>query len=133
MRLNPEVPPELERIINKALEKDRDLRYQHAADLRADLKRLKREMESRPGLSTDAGVSSSRTGKPFSRRAGVRAIRLFAAMNFLSLIEAVRLERAREFAAEDPYGKVAAALALAVLSGWRRGVVALDPTAPEPA
>src|SRR5579859_1652934 len=46
VRFNDEVPDELERIINKALEKDRDLRYQHASDLRADLKRLKRETSS---------------------------------------------------------------------------------------
>jgi len=46
VRLNPNLPPELERIVHKCLEKDRELRYQHAADIRSDLKRLKRDTDS---------------------------------------------------------------------------------------
>ena len=46
VRLNPELPAEFDRIINRALEKDRNLRYQHAADLRAEFQRLKRDTES---------------------------------------------------------------------------------------
>src|SRR5215469_5992606 len=46
VRLNPDVPARLEDIINKCLEKDRDLRYQHASDIRSDLKRLKRDTDS---------------------------------------------------------------------------------------
>ncbi len=58
--MNPEVPLELERIIDKAIEKDRLLRYQHAADLKADLARLKRDRES--GRVSIGGLSESRSG-----------------------------------------------------------------------
>ena len=46
IRINPEIPPKLEEIISKAMDKDRELRYQNASDMRADLKRVRREMES---------------------------------------------------------------------------------------
>jgi serine/threonine protein kinase/Flp pilus assembly protein TadD len=65
IRLNPEVHNELERIITKALEKDRDLRYQVASELRADLKRLKRELDSGGTSAVSAGqVPSARAVAP---------------------------------------------------------------------
>ncbi len=56
VRLNPDLPPKLEDVINKSLEKDRNLRYQHAADIRTDLQRLKRDTES--GRATAAHSDS---------------------------------------------------------------------------
>ena len=69
VRLNPEVSAELERIINKSLEKDRDLRYQHASDMRTDLKRLDRDTDSGRILS-----SGSRAVHEFSAEATVRPV-----------------------------------------------------------
>jgi serine/threonine protein kinase/Tol biopolymer transport system component len=70
VRLNPDVPPKLEEIINKALEKDRDLRYQNAADIRTDLKRLKRGTDSGRSAAT---VASAKHELRESARAEIRA------------------------------------------------------------
>ncbi len=59
VRLNPEVPQRLEDTINKCLEKDRELRYQHAADLKADLKRLRRDSDSGRSATHQAALTST--------------------------------------------------------------------------
>src|SRR5579863_5178788 len=65
VRLNHEVPPKLEDIINKALEKDRNLRYQHASEMRSDLQRLKRDTESgRSAMSQALPVEASSASAP---------------------------------------------------------------------
>jgi serine/threonine protein kinase/tetratricopeptide (TPR) repeat protein len=63
LRLNPDLPPKLEDTINKALEKDRNLRYQHASDIRTDLQRLKRDTDTTGPATSSMGESKSGIGK----------------------------------------------------------------------
>jgi TolB-like protein/Flp pilus assembly protein TadD/predicted Ser/Thr protein kinase len=85
VRLNPDLPPKLEDIISKALEKDRDLRYQHASDIRTDLQRVKRDAESGKG-----GVVADKTTKiRVSRRGFTAMVGGFVLLLALTIILAV--------------------------------------------
>ena len=80
-RFNPLLPPECERIINTALEKDRDVRYQSASELRADLKRLKRDTDSDRILAVEGHVSRSTAAHPRKiRRPALMAAAFFLVM-----------------------------------------------------
>ncbi len=78
VQLNPNLPAELERIINKALEKDKEFRYQTAAEARGDLKRLKRELESsRSSVATRPEAVPVAATKVPSKAAGSRTLAIF--------------------------------------------------------
>ncbi len=71
IRLNPDLPSELERIINKSLEKDRNLRYQHAADMRADLQRLKRDTDTGRAVAAASSGSVAAVQEPLASPSGL--------------------------------------------------------------
>ena len=99
VRLNPDLPAKLEEIIGKALEKDRDLRYHNAADMRADLKRLKRDSDTGRSATYQALPLDETSGKSSRSSAGVAAYDSAAQplRNFKLGRSAVRIGRAANF------------------------------------
>jgi eukaryotic-like serine/threonine-protein kinase len=93
VRLNQDVPPKLEDIINKALEKDRNLRYQHSADMRTDLQRLKRDSEMGRAIAASSGTvavaqdSGSHVARPPSSASGSSALAPSASSSTVKAVE----------------------------------------------
>jgi len=83
IRLNPDLPADIERIINKCLEKDRSLRYQHASDIRTDLQRLKRDTESgQAGAATDTARKNRLSRRGVFATAGGLVLLLVVVVGF---------------------------------------------------
>ena len=103
MNLNGAIPPKLEEAITKSLEKDRDMRYQTAAELRGDLKRIKRDLDSSrvrcasgSSIAAAPSVSSVSTVQPppvESRKSGSRALIVTAAVAALALLAGLAIGR----------------------------------------
>jgi serine/threonine protein kinase/TolB-like protein len=120
VRLNPDLPPKLEDIINRALEKDRELRYQHASDMRSELMRLKRDTDASSGAVAAAHESDSGTRpsvQPLAPASGSSAA--LASAPSSNAVAGVTTTVAST--QKRSYGKIAgavAALAIAVLAAF---------------
>ena len=117
IRFNRDLPTELERIISKALEKDRNLRYQHASEMRADLQRMKRETESRHGVPASPGTvavaqeSGALVAQPPSPASGSSP-----ALGLSPSSSAVSVDEVPATPIQNrPYGKIVGALAAVAL------------------
>jgi len=124
IRLNPDLPPKLEDIINRALEKDRELRYQHASDMRSELMRLKRDTETGRVAAASSGTLAAAHDSDSGSRSVVQppspasgsSPALAPSPSSSSSSSAVAGDKAIAASIQNrPYGKIAGALAAAVL------------------
>ena len=124
VRLNPDVPPDLERRITKCLEKDRNLRYQHASDIRTDLQRLKRDKET-ARLSAAGAEDSSHRGMLWKMVIPVLVAVMFAGGGYFFLHRSPKLNlwRIREHALIRPVTETTRGSASAIK--MRRSVAVL--------
>jgi serine/threonine protein kinase len=142
--LNPLAPPRLEAVIATLLEKDRDLRYQHASDLEAELKRIRRDLDSALLLSSQAATSPAQASAPTptpSSRPRSWAVPVGVAAALLAALAGVWLWRSQSVPATPPGSSPAASAAPAPVppeAGSTAAPVAAAPdgpatTTPEPA
>ena len=122
VRLNPDLPGELERIISKALEKDRNLRYQHAADMRADLQRLKRDTDTGRAAVLSSGAVPVAHNSSQQRVAHAQAASSASsgAAARASSAAAVPAQELSAISAKKPWGKIVG-IVLFVLGGLIAG------------